>query len=129
MLFAPIREAFLPDQGARRAIGAPTGKYQRTGKRAGSPEPSDRISRKRCCGFLIYIPSFPRKRESRDFSRLPPVPCKGQARTPAFRGGDALSCSRHSCATLGTRRTLLPAFQLFRRQWLEKFGADRQPSL
>jgi len=35
-------------------------------------------------GATSPIPSFPRKRESRDFSRLPPVQARGRLWTPAF---------------------------------------------
>src|SRR5207249_4661580 len=57
-------------------------------------------------------PSFPRKREPRDFSGLPPCSSQGQALGPRVRGDDELVCSQDfltaSCA--GKKRMLAPCF-------------------
>src|SRR5205823_8655705 len=56
--------------------------------------------------------SFPRKREPRDFSGLPPCSSQGQALGPRVRGDDELVCSQDfltaSCA--GKKRMLAPCF-------------------
>ena len=119
MLFAPIREAFLPDQRA-----SPRLRPRVISDRVAPPHPAP--GRARRCLTNLSQPSPPTigGRGNGEGG------CSGLNRISLIRSPrQGERCIEQPPHGLKTRWTSLPGFQLFRRQRLEKLGSDRQLSL
>jgi len=67
---------------------------------------------------MPLILSFPRKRESKNLSRLSPVPCKGQAWAPAFAGTTSWRADCIPSHALSTRPSFARSISfLFGHAW------------